>query len=112
MAILNSTAGDNTEINVVAHTDSICAPCPNRQAQTCLTEEKITVLDKNHASALQIKPGDTLTWREAKTRIAKQIPMETFHHICATCSWKSYGICEKVLSQHQSGRCHARTLVT
>ena len=88
----------DTPIRVVNHTDSICSPCPHRQGLRCTTEAKVQHLDQAHAGALEIQPGDVLTWREAKNRIAERIDLNTFHKICATCSWKASGICESVLS--------------
>ena len=96
---LLSADGDTTTIEVVNHTDSICQPCPHRSELTCATEEKIRGLDQQHALALNIQPGDTLSWGEAKQRIADQISIQTFHRICATCSWKESGICEGVLQK-------------
>lgn len=97
MEVLHSVDGDNTKINIVAHTDSICEPCPNRTGKTCTSEEKINILDHAHATALEINTDDSITWGEAKKRIAEKITLNTFHHICATCNWKQYGICEVVI---------------
>lgn len=103
METLRSSHGGEMPIHVVSHTDSICEPCPHRVNQSCTTEEKITVLDRAHAGALQISGGDTLTWNEAKEKIADHISLDTFHRICATCSWKASGICEKALTQFLDG---------
>lgn len=86
-----------TEIKVVAETDSICAPCPHRQGARCATEDAITVLDTAHADALKIKSGDVMTWNAAKDRIAENINLDVFHKICVTCSWKKTGMCEGVV---------------
>ncbi len=87
-------------IHVVDRTDSICDPCPNRQGAHCATQEKITRLDRAHSLALDIQPGNTFSWEEAKQRIATKLTLEKFHEICATCSWKDLGICEQVISEH------------
>jgi hypothetical protein len=98
--VLNSADGDYyIPIQIVPHTDSICDPCPNRIENTCTTEKKITALDNAHAAALDFMPGETITWGEAKKRIADKMTLEKFHQICASCNWKVYGICEGVLSQ-------------
>lgn len=99
MALLNGPNGEETLIHVVQQTDSICQPCPHRVDNTCQTEENIAVLDQAHASALDIKPNEKITWGQAKKRIANKITLEKFHHICATCSWKSLGICEDALKK-------------
>jgi uncharacterized protein len=97
MAILNSAHGNNTPIQIVSYTDSICDPCPHRAGTACATEKKIASLDKAHAAALHMKPGETITWNDAKNNIAEKMSLETFHHICASCDWKKYGICEAAL---------------
>jgi uncharacterized protein len=102
MAYLNSVEGEKTSITVVAHTDSICHPCPHRSEKTCTTEEQIALLDHAHAHALAIQANDKLTWHQAKERMAEKITLETFHRICASCSWKEVGICEAVVKQLNS----------
>jgi uncharacterized protein len=97
MERLNSPGGTETQIEVVAHTDSICSPCPHRSGLLCETEGKITTLDQAHAKALQINPGDTLSWGEAKEMIKQRMTLDIFHEVCKTCSWKALGICEGVL---------------
>jgi hypothetical protein len=96
---LNGLGGGNTKIEVVAETDSICAPCPNKRNKSCLTQEKISTLDQAHAAALQIKAGDSLTWKAAKELIARHITLTKFHQICASCNWKSLGICQNVITE-------------
>lgn len=88
---------DETLIEIVNHTDSICTPCPHRQEEKCATEESIVYLDAQHANALHLHAGMRLTWGEAKQIMAKELTLEKFHQMCATCSWKQYGICEEVI---------------
>jgi uncharacterized protein len=94
---LTGPGGDRTPIQVVAITDAICAPCPNKQGLLCKTQEKIEQLDLAHSKALQLQAGDELTWDEAKQKIKQHITLPVFHNICAPCSWKQYGLCEAVL---------------
>lgn len=90
----------HTPIHVVDHTDSICQPCPHQRGTQCATQAKISGLDQAHSAALEVQPGDTLSWEEAQQRIAVKLTLEKFHTICATCNWKSLGICEQVLTAH------------
>lgn len=95
---LNEPEGDNIPILVVGDTtDAICAPCPNKRDLLCKTQETITQLDEAHAAALQLSVGEVLTWGEAKQKIKQHIPLATFHKICEPCSWKAYGLCQKVV---------------
>lgn len=97
VAILREENSDNTAIKITTHTDSICAPCPHKKEKNCEMQEKIKLLDHAHSSALNIKTTSMITWGEAKTRIKENLTLDTFHKICATCSWKTSGICERVL---------------
>lgn len=96
---LHAPSGDTVSINVVGQSDSVCTPCPHRRGQLCETQEKIDNLDTKHAHILHIKPGDKLTWGEAKSRIAKYMTLASFNTACAPCGWKALGICEATLAQ-------------
>ncbi len=99
LAQLNAPNGDATLLQVVKDTDAICSPCPHRKEQLCHYQTKIQKLDQAHSQALGIKPGEQLTWGEAKERIAKRISIAQFHQICAQCAWKALGICAQALSE-------------
>lgn len=94
---VHEVSGDEIKIKVVSGSDSICQPCPNREGEVCATEAKIQMLDSGHSKVLGIKPGDVLTWGEAKSRIAEKMEIENHHEICAPCSWLASGICEEAL---------------
>lgn len=99
---LRSPGGEDIPIQVVKGTDAICSPCPNKVGALCHYQAKIDHLDQAHGQVLSIKPGDELTWGQAKKRIQGNISIETFHQICGPCSWKRLGICEEALLQlHQ-----------
>jgi hypothetical protein len=98
MAQLQAERGDEIEIGITPHTDSICAPCPSKRGQFCAEQKKITTLDHAHAEILQLNDVNGLTWGEAKQRIATFMSLEKFHQACTGCEWKNLGICEKVLT--------------
>lgn len=98
MDSLNQHEGGETPIRVVRITDSICAPCPHRQAASCATESSTQALDHRHATALEITDGETLTWNEAKQRIRENISLDVFHQTCKDCEWKASGMCEQALT--------------
>lgn len=99
----SSAEGDATPIQVVGSTDSICAPCPNRQGESCTTDAKIRQLDSAHSAVTGIKPGDRLTWKEAKQILARRMTLERFNEACAPCSWRSLGACERALNRLIAG---------
>lgn len=98
LAFLETAQGKQININVVEQTDNICSPCPHKRGKACTSQEKINFLDQNHGRVLNLKAGDRLTWEQAKQRIAEKVTMQDFHTMCATCQWKTLGICENVLS--------------
>jgi tetratricopeptide (TPR) repeat protein len=93
----SGASGEATPIRVTSATDSICAPCPNRQGARCATEAKIQSLDNGHAAVLNLVPGQILSWAEAKSRIAARMSDADFDRVCAPCSWKPMGVCKKAL---------------
>ncbi len=97
--LLKSAGGDDIPIEVVSHTDSICTPCPHKRDLLCESQAVIADLDAKHAAVLALQAGEVLTWGQAKQRIAENMTLEKFEHTCATCSWKKFGICEKILTE-------------
>lgn len=81
-------------IEVVSETDQVCAPCPHQRGKFCESEEKITALDRAHAALLNINAGDVFSWRTALSKIIQHVSLEKFHQACASCRWKTLGICE------------------
>jgi hypothetical protein len=86
-------------IQVIRGVDSICHACPHQSLGNCVVEEKIQNLDAHHGQILNLKPGDVLSWREAKQRLKDHMTLEAFHRACADCEWKSWGVCEKALKK-------------
>ena len=101
-------SGDTIPILVTAATDSICAPCPNRRGEVCQTEAKIQQLDQGHAGVLGITPGQTLSWGEAKNKIAEKMTDEQFDRVCAPCSWKALGVCKAALHRLRESQAQAK----
>jgi hypothetical protein len=94
-------ADANTPIQVVEYMDDICGPCPNRIDEVvCNDQSKILKLDKGHKEVLDLKIGETLSWKEAKQRIKDKMTPDKFHKICDGCEWKKYGVCLEVLNNH------------
>lgn len=94
--------GDNTLIEVTETTDDICTACPQKQGPLCQQQNKIESLDQRHANALNLKPGDEITWLDAKRRIASNISDATFHKICGGCRWKELGTCLEALHKNRA----------
>jgi uncharacterized protein len=99
---LNQPEGDDIQIEITAHTDTICAPCPHKRGQVCTSQALIEGLDQAHAEILGIKPGEQISWGEAKQRIKTHMNIDKFNQACAPCAWKDLGVCEQALAKLRS----------
>ncbi len=99
IARLRAPGGGRTRIKVTNRADSVCHPCPHRRGFSCAEAPKINVLDRNHAAALKLKPGDVLTWDEARSRILANVPPGSLSVLCSSCQWFEYGMCEDALAR-------------
>lgn len=103
MGRLREDDGDATQIEVCGGLDDICAPCPKRRGNSCATQDKIAALDAAHGAALELAPGDRLTWGAAKARIRATVPAGSLKTLCKGCEWEPYGMCEAALARlHRS----------
>lgn len=96
---LRAEGGTATPFEVVNETDDICAPCPKRIGKLCMSQTKINALDTAHAEALDIKPGDQLSWGEALMRMKSHVQPSDLQRICKGCSWLTLGLCEAALKR-------------
>lgn len=100
---LKVPGGDTTEIEVIGATDDICAPCPKRRGNLCSDQAKIARLDLQHSKVLGLRPGDRLTWAQAKARIRMLVQPGDLATVCAGCQWLELGYCEDSLSDLHRG---------
>ena len=96
---LHQDGGDDTLITVVRQADVICGPCPHRRGEGCASQDKIDGLDARHAVRLNLKDGETLTWGDAKTRIAEVVKSGDLSTLCQGCQWLDLGLCEDALAR-------------
>ncbi|MGB0499398.1 MAG: DUF1284 domain-containing protein [Rubricella sp.] len=101
---LRAEGGEETVIEVTGHTDDICAPCPKRRGRLCTSQDRIKVLDRAHAHALRLKPGERLTWGQALERIREHVQPGDLSTICAGCQWLELGVCETALERLHAGK--------
>lgn len=101
---LRGPGGDTTPIQVTGHADDICTPCPKRRGNLCTSQTAIATLDRAHAVALKLKPRESLTWGQARTRIRENVQPGDLATLCQTCQWLDLGLCEAALS-----RLHSKT---
>ncbi len=95
---LRAPEGGAEVLEVTPEADAICAPCPSRRGTGCESAARIATLDRAHAKALGLAPGDRLTWAEAQARIVAQVQPGDLSRICKGCQWLPFGLCETALS--------------
>jgi len=101
---LRAEGGDDVSIEVIGATDDICGPCPKRRGALCTNQENIAALDLSHSKALGVRPGDKLTWGQAKARIKSLVKPGDLSKVCAGCQWLEYGYCEESLQALHDGK--------
>jgi len=85
------------QIKITKGVDDICQCCPKKQKDHCQDEAKVAKLDRIYLEILQLQYAETITLAQAKNKIKKMLSLQAFHNACAECSWKTAGICEKVI---------------
>ncbi|MEI4487224.1 DUF1284 domain-containing protein [Frigidibacter sp. MR17.14] len=98
MGRLRAPGGGGEMLEVIAAADDLCGPCPSREGAGCVSGAKIARLDASHAQALDLLPGDRLSWAAAQARIRERVMPGDLARVCAGCSWLAYGMCEEALA--------------
>ncbi|WGH78385.1 DUF1284 domain-containing protein [Jannaschia ovalis] len=99
MGGLRAPDGPRTEILITGQADALCAPCPNRDGLGCTKQATVSALDRQHAAALRIAPGDRLTWGACLERVLDHVAPGDLSRICDGCQWLELGICERALAR-------------
>lgn len=94
-------ADPQTEVVFTAHSDAICAPCPSRRGYGCEMQDRIAALDRCHAEALSIAPGQRMRWAEASGPAVSRLRPDDLDRICAGCRWLELGLCKSALAKLQ-----------
>ncbi len=90
-----------TQVEFTAAADAICAPCPSRRGTVCEMAGRIAALDRRHAQALGIAPGQRMRWSEAQARAVTRLAPDDLDRICADCRWLGLGLCKDALARLQ-----------
>lgn len=91
--------GPQMRVIITGVADSICAPCPRRVGLGCEAQSVIDDLDRRHAAALDIAPGQILTWGECMTRVRTRVEPDDLDTLCEGCKWLPKGMCKRALKE-------------
>ncbi len=81
-------------VYILLGADDICAKCPNRRGNGCVSDEKVEEYDSRVLKACGLKYGETLSWEELARRVGKKIISGVGREkICPDSQWSS--ICKK-----------------
>lgn len=96
------------KLQIVFHSDDICAECPHlEENMACRSENATMLLDNKVIGKFEIQERVYSTGEISK--LMEKMTKEDFTHICSECSWFASGICEKnifrpLLKQTDQGR--------
>lgn len=79
--------------------DEICGPCPSRRGAGCAADARVRPLDRRHAEALGLRPGQRMSWAEAQQRAVSRVRPVDLERICAGCQWLGLGLCQSALAR-------------
>ncbi|SFI37350.1 DUF1284 domain-containing protein [Jannaschia pohangensis] len=96
--VLRGPGGRDQRIWISDTADAICAPCPKRVGLGCESQDKIDRFDRDHAEALDLTPGQALSWGECHDRAVARVVPADLDRICAGCEWLPLGICKTRLA--------------
>ncbi|MBD0379420.1 DUF1284 domain-containing protein [Paenibacillus sedimenti] len=84
----------DTIIRIVLGPDDLCAAYPADQVSHC---EGRTVYqrDAEIVEKLGLQVGMELSWADICNQVAERVAPGDIGHLCATCRWQPYGVCEE-----------------
>lgn len=105
MTHLHQTLRENpqTLIQLVKGPDQLCEKYPNSGEYHC-QDQQIYEQDEAILQRVGILIGQVLPWEEIESRIRQQIVPTDIQTLCATCSWRSYGVCEEGMKEILEGK--------
>ena len=84
-----SRLNEGEEIRLVSGCDEVCFSCPHRNGDQCDEQEKVRLFDRKALELLEFRPGDILTFDEAKAlQNALVFRPGRFSEICEGCEWQ------------------------
>ncbi|GAE93126.1 iron-sulfur binding protein [Gracilibacillus boraciitolerans JCM 21714] len=112
MTALHQTLRINpkTDIYLVSGPDQLCEKYPADSHDYHCENNSIYKRDDSILKKLGIQSGQVLKWEEIEARIRKYVVPDDINSICATCSWRSYGICQEGGVQEMLDRTGLRKL--
>ena len=83
-------------VKITEGADDICRECPHLlKDHLCNRENKVSLLDTSALETLKIKANSIYEYKKLLEALKNNATLKHFRETCATCSWFSYGYCER-----------------
>ena len=80
-------AGPETKITITEGGDWLCSACPNYDGASCLTEEKVRMMDEKARGLCGVDYGERGSWAQLAAKAAGIFRTEAHEDICGECEW-------------------------
>lgn len=91
-----------TLVQLVNGPDQLCEKYPNSGDYHC-QDQNIYDRDAVILERMGLKLNQILKWEDIEARVRKHVVPTDIQSICETCSWRSYGVCEKGVERIHDG---------
>lgn len=95
-------ADSETRIEIVNGPDDVCRAYPPDKPNHC--NGPVHVQDTAVLNKLGLKPGHQSSWREVCQLVAEYVVPADISHLCSSCPWESYGVCQEGVQLVVSGK--------
>ena len=80
---------EKNSVKVIEGIDELCKVCPMFKEGKCEYEDEVKEMDRKALELLNLKVGDTISWREVKERVGQVID-KWKEMYCNTCEYRRY----------------------
>ncbi|GGD57012.1 DUF1284 domain-containing protein [Paenibacillus nasutitermitis] len=89
-------------VELVAGPDDICRAYPPEQDNHC--NGTVHRLDGDVLAKLGLSSGNIISWQEICAAVALKVAPDDIGHLCTSCPWQSYGVCQEGVRMVAEGR--------
>ncbi|MFG3613788.1 DUF1284 domain-containing protein [Rummeliibacillus stabekisii] len=93
----------STLIQVVKGPDHLCDKFPESGEYHC-QDQDIYKMDQAILNKLGLQYGQSISWSDIEARVKNNVVPLDIGTVCATCSWRSLGVCEEGIQYIHEGK--------
>lgn len=91
-----------TEVEIISGPDDVCRAYPPDKTNHC--EGTVYQQDAAILTKLGLAPNDRNSWHNICSRVAEKMIPSDISHLCASCPWEKYGVCQEGVGLIKDGR--------